>query len=142
MNTDLYDNDFVRRNEDHFAAIVKVAMMDGEISEEEKQFLDRLAQNLSISEEEYAEILKDYMKHPINPPYTYDHRLERLYDLSRMVHLDPHFVKQKEAMLGRMAIGLGFNPANAPYVVDKALKLVDQGVSLEVFTEEIKHMNR
>ena len=86
--SDLFDSGFKKRNEDHFAAIVRVAMDDGVITDEEKAFLDRLARNLDISEAEYKTILKDYKSHPINPPISYDHRLERLYDLARMVHVD------------------------------------------------------
>ena len=65
---DLFSSGFNTRNQDHFAAIVKVAMSDNIISDEEKHFLDRLAQNLDISKEMYARILKDYKSHPINPP--------------------------------------------------------------------------
>ena len=48
--SDLFDSGFKKRNEDHFAAIVRVAMNDGVISDEEKEFLDRLAFNLDVSE--------------------------------------------------------------------------------------------
>ncbi len=139
---DLFDSGFRKRNQDHFAAIVRVAMSDGVISGEEKAFLDRLASNLHISEAEYKQILKDYMSHPINPPNSYDHRLERLYDLSRMVYADHHLGEKQKAMLERLGIGLGFSPANVSYVVDKALKLVNAGVDLDNFVDEIKHMNR
>ena len=55
--SDLFDSGFKKRNEDHFAAIVRVAMDDGVISDEEKAFLDRLARNLDISEDDYKLIL-------------------------------------------------------------------------------------
>ncbi|ANH59370.1 tellurite resistance TerB family protein [Dokdonia donghaensis] len=138
---DLYDSGFRQRNEDHFAAIVRVAMDDGVISNKEKAFLDRLARNLSISAEDYEIILKDYMSHPINPPTTYDRRLERLYDLTRMVHIDHEF-EEEEPLLERLAIGLGFNTKNASYVVHKALTLVEENADLDTFQEEIKNMNR
>ena len=57
---DLFDGGFRKRNVDHFAAIVRVAMDDGKISDEEKAFIDRLASNLDInSEAEYKKILKN-----------------------------------------------------------------------------------
>jgi len=65
---DFFDSGFQKRNQDHFAAIVRVAMSDGIITEEEQAFLDRLARKLNISEGDYKEILKDYKTHPINPP--------------------------------------------------------------------------
>jgi uncharacterized tellurite resistance protein B-like protein len=139
---DLFDNGFKQRNADHFAAIVRVAMDDGIISDDEKAFLDRLARNLDISEEEYKIILKDYQSHPINPPTSYDRRLERLYDLARMVHVD-HIKGDNEVfVLKKIAVGLGFTPDNVKYIVDKALTLVSNGVDLDTFTEEIRKMNR
>lgn len=139
---DLFDSGFRRRNQDHFAAIVRVAMSDGIISGQEKAFLDRLAANLQVSETEYEKILKDYMSHPVNPPNSYDSRLERLYDLARMVYADQHLGEKQRAMLERLSVGLGFSTANVYYVVDKALKLVKAGVNLDNFMEEIKNMNR
>ena len=140
--SDLFDSGFRQRNQDHFAAIVRVAMDDGEISEEEKKFLDRLARNLNISESEYTEILEDYQSHPINPPLLYDHRLERLYDLARMVYVDHIKGDHEEIILRKIAIGLGFSHENVKYVVDKALTLVSNGVDLDTFMHEIKTMNQ
>ncbi|GAA3778342.1 TerB family tellurite resistance protein [Corallibacter vietnamensis] len=140
--SDLFDSGFKKRNEDHFAAIVRVAMDDGIISEDEKAFLDRLARNLDISEADYKLILKDYQSHPINPPTSYDKRLERLYDLARMVYVDHIKGDHEELVLRKIGIGLGFTPDNVKYVVDKALTLVSNGVDLETFMEEIKNMNK
>ncbi|MGI9552972.1 MAG: TerB family tellurite resistance protein [Aurantibacter sp.] len=140
--SDLFDSGFRRRNKDHFAAIVKVAMSDGVITEDERAFLDRLAHKLDISEDNYKEILKNYAAHPVNPPTSYNHRLERLFDLARMVYADHELGERQTAMLERLGVGLGFNPVNVSYVVDKALKLVHAGVDEENFIDEIKNMNR
>ncbi|TYC13538.1 TerB family tellurite resistance protein [Bizionia gelidisalsuginis] len=140
--SDLFDSGFKKRNEDHFASIVRVAMDDGIISAEEKAFLDRLARNLDISEGDYEIILKDYQSHPINPPTTYDRRLERLYDLSRMVYVDHIKGDTEEILLRKIAVGLGFSHENVAYVVDKALTLVSDGVDVDTFMDEIKQMNR
>ncbi|OIQ29297.1 MAG: fructose 1,6-bisphosphatase [Bacteroidetes bacterium MedPE-SWsnd-G2] len=140
--SDLFDSGFKKRNEDHFAAIVRVAMDDGIISDEEKAFLDRLAHNLQIGEEDYKKILTDYQTHPINPPTSYVRRLERLYDLARMVYVDSVKGEAEERLLRKIGVGLGFTPENVKYVVSKALDLVSEGVELDTFIAEIKFMNR
>lgn len=140
--SDLFDSGFKKRNEDHFAAIVRVAMDDGVITDEEQAFLDRLARNLAISEGDYKIILKDYKSHPINAPHSYDLRLERLYDLSRMVYADHIQSEHETILLRKIAIGLGFHSDNAKYVVDKALNLVSKGTDLDTFIDEIKNMNK
>lgn len=140
--SDLFDSGFKKRNESHFASIVRVAMDDGIITDDERQFLDRLAQRLEISEGDYNAILKNYNSYPINPPASYDTRLERLYDLSRMVYVDHIKDDSEEVLLNKIAVGLGFQAENAKYIVDKALTLVNNGVDLDTFMDEIKTMNR
>jgi len=140
--SDLFDSGFQKRNQDHFASIVRVAMSDGIITEDEQAFLDRLSRKLNISDADYKEILKDYLSHPVNPPSGYTSRLERLYDLARMVYADHELGERQVPMLERLGVGLGFSPANVAYVVDKALKLVHAGVDEDNFIEEIKNMNR
>lgn len=139
---DLFDSGFQKRNQGHFAAIVRIAMSDGVITDGEKAFLDRLASKLEIEEGDYKEILNGYMTHPINPPVSYDNRLERLYDLTRMVYADNELGENQTSMLERLAVGLGFSPENVAYVIHKSLKLVRQGVDVDEFTQEIKNMNR
>lgn len=139
---DLFDSGFQKRNQSHFAAIVRVAMSDGVITADEQAFLDRLARKLDISEGDYKEILKDYSSHDVNPPSSYNGRLERLYDLARMVYADRQLGEKQAVILERLGVGLGFNPVNITYVVDKALKLVNAGVDEDNFIDEIKNMNR
>ena len=74
--SDLFDSGFRNRNKGHFSAIVRVALSDGIITSEEKEFLDRLATKLEISQAEYEEILENPLKYPINPPLMHTHRIE------------------------------------------------------------------
>jgi hypothetical protein len=140
--SDLFDNEFKSRNKGHFSAIVRIAVADRNISAEEKLFLDKLAVNLEISKEEYEEILENPMKYPINPPYLYTQRLERLYDLSRMVFADHVLGQKQKDLLIKLALALGFTPGNVSYIVDKALSLLVQNVDLDAFIFEMQHMNK
>lgn len=140
--SELYDSGFRKRNSDHFAAIVRVAMSDGVITDSEMEFINRLARNLDITEDEYKAILKDHGSHPINPPVSYDSRLERLYDLTRMVWADGVKEDAQVKLLHKFCVGLGFHAVNAKYVTLKALELVKNEVSLEEFQYGIKNMNR
>ena len=140
--SDLFDNEFKARNKGHFSAIVRIAVADRNISAEEKLFLDKLAVNLEISKEEYEEILESPTKYPINPPYLYTQRLERLYDLSRMVYVDHVLGQKQKDLLIKLALALGFTPGNASYIVDKALSLLVQNVDLDTFIFEMQHMNK
>jgi len=140
--SDLFDSEFKQRNKGHFSAIVRVALADGVVHPEEKNFLDKLASRLEISETEYEEILNDPLKYPINPPYLHVQRLERLYDLTRMVHVDHHLEDQQEVMLRKLGIALGFTPSNVNHIIAKALSLVDKKVDADTFVYEMQHMHK
>ena len=140
--SDLFDSEFKQRNKGHFSAIVRVALADGIVHPEEKSFLDKLASRLEISESEYEEILEDPLKYPINPPYLHVQRLERLYDLTRMVHIDHHLEDQQEVVLRKLGIALGFTPSNVNYIIAKALSLVDKKVDGDTFIYEMQHMHK
>ena len=140
--SDLFDNEFKQRNKGHFSAIVRVALADAIFIPEEKAFLDKLAVKLEISPAEYEEILENPLKYPINPPYLHVERLERLYDLARLVHHDHYLGDKQDILLRKIGIALGFNPGNVIYIVDKALALVDKKVDLDTFIYEMQNMNK
>lgn len=140
--SDLFDSGFKERNKGHFSSIVRVALDNGVISDEEKAFLDQLAKRLDISEEEYKEILENPTKYPVNPPYLHARRLERLYDLSKMVYADHVLGPRQKEVLTRFALALGFTPGNVAFIVDKALSLQVMEVDLDTFMYEMEHMNR
>ena len=140
--SDLFDSEFRKRNKDHFASIVRMALNDEIITKGEQKFLDRLANRLNISEDDYKKILKDFSSRPINAPNSYDQRLERLYDLARMVWADKIRQKNQVKLLRRFCVALGFHAVNAKYITKKALELVRQEVDLDEFKYGIKNMNQ
>ena len=106
--SDLYTPGFKSRNRDHFAAIIRIAQADGIISKEEESFINRTAVNLEIEDSEVIKIKANIDSYPINPPTTEQSRLERLYDLSRMVFADNIADDAEKNLLKRLIIGLGF----------------------------------
>lgn len=125
--SDLYSSGFKNRNRDHFAAIVRVALSDGIITTEEKAFLNRTAINLEIDEDEVAEIMSNPEKYPINPPANVQRRLERLYDLTRMVFADNIADEGEVQLLQRIVVGLGFATEDSEKIAQKALDLISDG---------------
>lgn len=137
--SDLYSTAFQERNRDHFAAIVRVALSDGEISKDEQEFLDRLARNLGIRGELYAEIMENPFNYPVNPPLSHESRVERLYDIARMVYVDEIKDDTEVRIMRRLCIGLGFKFEKVDHVLAKALKLAKDGATLDHFKDEFKY---
>jgi hypothetical protein len=139
--SDLFDSEFKQRNKGHFSSIVRLALADGVFAPEEKEFLDKLAIRLEISPAEYVEILENPSKYPINPPYLNSMRLERLYDLARIVHVDHFLGDNQEVMLKKLCLGIGFTLQNVDIVVAEALLLVDNNTDIDDFVSEMeKHL--
>ena len=134
---DIYSSGFKNRNRDHFAAIVRVALSDGIITNEEQAFLNRTAINLEVEEEEYQNILKNVDQYKINPPTNTQSRLERLYDLTRMVYADNIAHEGEKSLLRRLVTGLGFS-TDAEAIVNKAIELVVAGKDEDEFIAAFK----
>ncbi|HEY6144496.1 MAG TPA: TerB family tellurite resistance protein [Flavobacterium sp.] len=139
---ELFDNEFKQRNKGHFSALVRVAYADGRMTPEEKAFLEKLARNLEIADTEFEEILENPLKYPVNPPHLYLQRIERLYDLVRMVHVDHHLGDKQDLLLKKIGLALGFTPENVNYIVDKAFALIEKKADIDTFMYEMEHMNK
>lgn len=131
--SDLYSHGFKARNRDHFAAIVKIALSDGVISSEEEAFINRTAINLEIDDLEVESIKSNIDDYPINPPADVQRRLERLYDLSRMVFADSIADESEQKLMHRLVIGLGFPADQALSIISRAFELIEKGSDEDAF---------
>lgn len=133
---DIYDSDFKERNKGHFASIVRVAYNDGEYTPKEREFIDALAHKLDISEQDYKAILKNPNNYPVNPPYLQEQRIERLYDLARMVFINYILGPEQKKTLRKFTSALGFS-GDVNAITDKALSLLVMEYNLEDFKNEM-----
>lgn len=145
LHQDIYDSGFKERNKGHFASIVRVAYNDGDITQEEFEFINDLAEKLDISTEDYKAIMKNPNNYPVNPPYLQEHRIERLYDLARMVFINHILGPKQKQTLRKFTSALGFS-GDINAITDKALSLLVMEYNLENFKQEmdvyIKTMNK
>lgn len=135
--SDLYPSGYHEQNVGHFATIVQLALRDNVINEDEQVLLERLAVRLDISKEEFKEILKDPSNYPIAPPVSHERRIERLYDLTRMMFLDENPTIDKTSIMDRIAVGLGFPVSTARKVVKASIDFFLKKPDLEDFKEAI-----
>lgn len=117
---DLFDSGAHRKNLGHFASIVQIAKADSEISEDEVVLLKRFARRLNIDTSDYEEVLSGAKKYPINPPVGKERRLERIFDLLKMVYLDGEMDEFEQGLIMKYGIGLGFTSEQSNEIVSKA----------------------
>lgn len=135
---DLYTTGEHRRNLAHFAALATLASIDGEVSAEEKEMLDRFATKLDITKSEYEEVLKKENKYPIETTNDEGKRLERLFDLFKIVYTD-HGIDQEEIMtLRRYAIGMGFTSEKAEQIIQRSIAIFGGKIDFEDYLYLLK----
>ena len=139
--SDLFPTGLHEQNTGHYATIIRLALLDGTIDKNELKLLKKLAKRLEISKEEFKVILNNPSKFPVNPPVSYDDRLERLYDLTRMLFIDRNPTIDKMSMMNRIAIGLGFPVETAVGTVQAAVKFFLKEPDVEDFKKAIKSSN-
>ncbi len=119
------------RNLGHFSAIVHLAAIDGEINELEVIQLRRFASKLDISETEYLEVIKNPKDYPVHALNTYEHRLERLYDLFKIIYAD-HEIDEKEVhLIKKYALAIGFTSKTAEPIINRSIQIFSGRIDYE-----------
>lgn len=130
---DLFDSGKHKKNLGHFASIVTLASADGAVNENELALLKRLARKLDVDNSEFEEILETPNRYPINPPNNKFERLERIYDLFKIVYSDHHMDESEEKLVNKYAIGLGFNSEDAKRIIDKSKEIFGGKINYDDF---------
>jgi uncharacterized tellurite resistance protein B-like protein len=128
---DLFESGEHSRNLGHFASIANIASIDGELNEHEEKLLQKFARKLDISEAEYAEVLKNPKRYPINPPNSADKRLERMHDLFEMIFADHEIDNEERGLIEKYAIGLGYTEELAAKLIKRSIEIYEGGLNLE-----------
>lgn len=128
---DLYGHPEHRSNLAHFAALASLAAVDGEVNPEEKTLLDRFAFKLGITDTEFAEVMKKSNKYPIDPHHSTEGRLERLYDLFRIIYVDHSIEEEEQSMIRKYALGLGFSGEETNRVIKRSIEIFGGKIPFE-----------
>lgn len=128
---DLYGNSQHRKNVAHFAAIVSLASVDGAVNKEEQELLNRFASKLDITEEEYKTIMKSPGNYPIDPPTNLDKRLERMFDLFKIIFADHNIDEEEHSLIKKYAIGLGYSNDAANQVISRSIAIFTGKIDFE-----------
>lgn len=121
--SDLFGSGEHLRNLSHFASIVNLAAVDGDINSEEEALLKRFARKLDISEEEYAKVLENPKAFPLSAYNSIERRLERLHDLFRIIFADHVIDAEETELIKKYAIGLGFSSQASAGIIDRSIQI-------------------
>jgi len=130
---DLYESSKHRNNVAHFSAIVNLAIIDGDLNEDEEKLVNRFARKLDITEAEYQDIVENSKKYPVMPQAKTDDRLERLLDLFKIIYSDHEIDEAELKLILRYAIQLGFSQESAEEIISKTTKIFSGKIDLDQY---------
>ncbi len=128
---DLFESGEHLRNLGHFASIVNLAAIDGDINEKEEILLKRFARKLDINEDEYQKIMKNPKAYPLSSYSSVERRLERLHDLFKIIFADSSIDAEEEELVKRYAIGLGFSSQASQAIIRRSIQIFSGQLSFE-----------
>lgn len=129
--SDLFGSGEHQRNLGHFAAIVHIAAVDGEITPGEEKLLRRFASKLDINESDYNKVIENPNLYPIYPPNSYERRLSTLHDLLIMIYADHEMDQEEASLLKKYATGLGFSPELANKIINRSIQIFSGNLDFE-----------
>lgn len=135
---DLYEHGNHRRHVAHFATLVGLATIDGEVTSEEKAILDKFAFKLNITEAEYKEIMQKGNNYPIETPASGEKRYKRLFEFFQIIFSDHEIDEEERKIVERYAIGLGFSPNMASEIIDKSIAIFTGRIAFEDYYSLIR----
>ena len=136
--SDLYNHSEKRTNLAHFASMASLAAVDGEINDKERKVIDSFASKLGISDADYKEVMKKSNKYAINPSNSAVQRLERLFDLFKIIFADHEIEKEEMVLLKKYAIGLGYSIKKADAIIKKSIAIFRGRIDFEDYLYLIK----
>jgi len=132
----------LKRNISHFANMVKVAKSDDIITEHELELLKKIAKAYNISDKKFKEIIKDPNKIPTLAHLNCEERIERFYDLLKMVSIDHSPATKEISVLRRITTGLAFPIHNVDKIIDAAIQIDIINCDMETFKKKILKANK
>ena len=138
--SDLYMSVGQKRNISHFANIVRIATSDNIVTIDEMELLQSIAKNFGIGNDKFKEIINNPDKFPTIAHLECEERIERLYDLVKMIKADHIVADEEVASLRRIATGLAFPIKRVDEIVEKAIKIDVDSSSFESFQKELMEL--
>ena len=109
---------------DNFSNLITLSLADDTISHEEQNFLDLYAKRLGLTDFEYQNVLLYPEKYQLNLAVNLEQRIEKLYNLIRIIYADHEIIRDEVVWLKRILINLGCSENNIDKVIEKAIHLI------------------
>ena len=121
----------------HIANLISLASIDGEISENEKNFVVKMAQVFGLTQEEFNQCFKDSDNLIIEVPKSDDDKVEYLKNVVVMMMADGHIDEKEREFAEYLAEEFGYNGKEAiDIIIEDLMNKSQMGKSTEKPKEE------
>ncbi len=134
----LYPSASSENNENLYLSLARIAQVDGKVSEQEQALLNRVATRMGWNEAEQALLLERASTSVVAPVIDAEERLERMYALLRMGHIDGSISEAEQSLLQRYAIALGFPAQGIEQQLKHWCSLFNGQISLADFKQVLQ----
>ena len=133
----LFESGEQSRQKGHFRNLLMLARIDGTVSPEDTRLLQRIAQRLSLTEEQVQEIVDNPQDNPTIPPASREERYERFIQLIQLLTVDGHSDQKEERFVKQLGIQLGSTPERIEEKFPVILEHLRKGMTRESVLEAV-----
>ena len=133
--SELFASGTKKNNLIHFAAIAKMAVIDGDMNEPELNLLKKFAKKLDIHAAEFEQVISDPSKFPSDVTHTKEQRLQHIFDLFQMIYIDHEIDEPEAKLIHKYAIGLGCSDERAKSIIAKSILYFGRRFEFEDYKE-------
>ena len=111
----------------HFRNLVLLSRLDGEVTASEEKLLNKIAQRLSLTDEQVKEIKNNPENYHSIPPYDMEERVSRLIHFFQVAMDDDIITESEKNAINKCAVSLGFSMEYMNNNFDNIQKLILNG---------------
>jgi len=114
-----------------FNNLVMLARIDGKVDQTELNLLGRIANRLSLTEEQINEIIAHPGNYPMIPPVTKEDRYERFIQFIEMICIDGVVDPAEEYLANKYGLALGFDSDDLDSIEKNIIEQFKEGKDSE-----------
>lgn len=137
MNTlENFNHSEKKQNIEYFVHLVRIALADDIITNNEMELLHRLGKKLGFTDPEISNLIDTTGQLDYIPPYELSKRFEQIYDVVKIILADGKIDKNEMRLANSFAYRSGFKESEIPNLLVFLIKGIKQGKDHEDLFED------
>lgn len=135
---DFSNHSIKKDNIEYFVQLVRIAMADDILSNNENELLHRIGKKIGFTDPEIDNLIDTTGKANFIPPYELSKRFEQVYHIVKMTLADGVIDKTEMRLASSFAANSGFKESEIPNLLVLLISGIKQGIDEEDLFETYK----